>query len=161
MLDGRRPTPTNLKVLRGNPRKENLKEKIANEPKPTISDKVPRPSRLLKGDKEAKKEWRRLAPQLHKLGLLTDMDISAFEQYCMIYGRWVRANMELMEQGNIAINEKGTVKRNPIVEIVNKLDVEVRQQQARFGLDPSSRTRVKAEAKQEEDPFESFMRKAK
>ena len=55
------PTPTNLKLLRGNPGKRKLN---ANEPDPEPAI-PPCPSHL---DKVAKKEWRRISKELLALG---------------------------------------------------------------------------------------------
>lgn len=69
---GRKPKPTAIKVLEGNPGKRPLN---ANEPKP--EKKSPKcPSWL---EPEAKKEWRRMAKVLERLGVLTEIDAAAFE----------------------------------------------------------------------------------
>ena len=67
---GRKPTPTAIKMLEGNPGKRALNN---NEPKP--AKKAPRcPSWL---EDEAKKEWKRMGKILEQMGLLTDMDMAA------------------------------------------------------------------------------------
>ena len=58
------PTPTNLKLLRGNPGKRKLN---ANEPDPAPAI-PPCPSHL---DKVAKKEWRRISKELLALGIIS------------------------------------------------------------------------------------------
>jgi len=75
---GRKPKPTALKVLEGNPGKRPLNE---NEPVPPKGS-IKCPTWLLP---EAKKEWKRLAPPLEAMGVLTIADISAFEGYCQAY----------------------------------------------------------------------------
>ena len=68
---GRKPKPTALKKLEGNPGKRPLTEL---EPLPPIS--VLRcPNWLLP---EARKEWRRLAPALINMGVLTLADAIPF-----------------------------------------------------------------------------------
>ena len=68
---GRKPKPTALKMLEGNPGGRPLNTK---EPKP--EKKAPRcPSWL---EDEAKKEWKRMAKVLENMGLLTEMDMAAF-----------------------------------------------------------------------------------
>lgn len=72
---GRKPKPTAVKVLEGNPGKRYLG---SSEPKP--EKKAPRcPSWL---EDEAKKEWKRMAKQLEQLGILTEIDMAAFAGYC-------------------------------------------------------------------------------
>ena len=78
---GRKPKPTALKVLEGNPGKRPLNNK---EPQP--EKKAPRcPSWL---EPEAKKEWKRMAKTLEAIGVLTQVDKAAYAGYCQAYARW-------------------------------------------------------------------------
>ena len=81
---GRKPTPTAIKELEGNPGKRALNDK---EPKP--QKKAPACPKWL--EDEAKKEWRRLAKQMEQLGILTQVDMAAFAGYCQAYARWKEA----------------------------------------------------------------------
>ena len=81
---GRKPTPTAIKELEGNPGKRPLNK---NEPKPT--KKAPPCPKWL--EPEAKKEWRRLAKKMEQLGVLTEVDMAAFAGYCQAYARWREA----------------------------------------------------------------------
>ena len=76
---GRKPKPTAMKELEGNPGKHPLN---TNEPKPT--KKAPACPKWL--EPEAKKEWRRLAKQMEAIGILTEVDMAAFAGYCQAYG---------------------------------------------------------------------------
>jgi len=70
-ITGPKLKPTAIKILEGNPGKRPLN---LNEPKPLqIAPECP--DWLLD---EAKKEWKRLAPELERLGLLTILDMAAF-----------------------------------------------------------------------------------
>ena len=64
---GRKPKPTAMKELEGNPGKHPLN---TSEPKPT--KKAPACPKWL--EPEAKKEWRRLAKQMEAIGILTEVD---------------------------------------------------------------------------------------
>lgn len=81
---GRKPKPTAVKQLEGNPGKRQLN---ANEPKPAA--RAPSCPKWLEDD--AKKEWRRLAKQMEQLGILTEVDMAAFAGYCQAYARWKEA----------------------------------------------------------------------
>ena len=81
---GRKPKPTALKVLEGNPGKRPLNDREPVPPKGTLKC----PAWLLP---EAKKEWKRLAPALEAMGVLTMADLTAFEGYCQAYARWKEA----------------------------------------------------------------------
>ncbi len=75
---GRKPKPTAVKVLEGNPGKRSLN---TGEPKP--EKKAPRCPAWL--EDEAKKEWKRMAKQLEHLGILTEIDMAAFAGYCQAF----------------------------------------------------------------------------
>ena len=62
-MPGRPPTPTHLKLLRGNPGKRPIRP----EPQPEQPPTPPEPPDFLTG--YAFDEWRRVAPELHRLGL--------------------------------------------------------------------------------------------
>ncbi|HFH7680582.1 TPA: phage terminase small subunit P27 family, partial [Streptococcus agalactiae] len=63
---GRKPKPTNLKILEGNSGKRPLP---INEVKP--KQKAPRCPQWLEDD--AKKEWKRMGKILEQMGILTEM----------------------------------------------------------------------------------------
>ena len=63
---GPKPTPTALKILRGNPGHRPIN---ADEPQPKPAKSLRPPAWL---DPKAARIWRELGPRLHALGLLTD-----------------------------------------------------------------------------------------
>ena len=77
---GRKPTPTAIKELEGNPGKRPLNTK---EPKPVKKA----PSCPSGWNRKPKKEWRRLAKQMEQIGILTEVDMAAFAGYCQAYAR--------------------------------------------------------------------------
>lgn len=139
-----KPKPTKLKKLEGNPGKRPLNE---NEPIPqSIAPECP--DWLLA---EAKKEWKRLAPELERLGLLTVIDRVAFAAYCQSYAKWKKAEKFLKKHGmTIKIPEKDEfgnvisikVKKFPEVSIANECLKQIRSFASEFGLTPSSRGRI-------------------
>src|SRR5579859_506648 len=93
-MRGRKPKPSRLKILQGNPGKRPLNDK---EPQPAAG----RPScpKALGG--EARKEWNRVARALLRLGLLTHIDRAALAGYCQSWARWVFAEARLAEEGAV------------------------------------------------------------
>lgn len=85
-IRGRKPKPTNMKILEGNPGKRPLP---TNEVKP--KQKAPRCPQWLEDD--AKKEWKRMGKILEQIGILTEMDMTAFAGYCQAYARWKEADV--------------------------------------------------------------------
>ena len=101
---GRKPLPTALKVLeedRGKGRRPINKD----EPTPS-QENVKCPSWLMP---EAKKEWKRLAPSLIAMGILTEHDMEAFAGYCQAYARWREAEEFLSQHGTIFKTPSGYV----------------------------------------------------
>ena len=91
---GRKPKPTAMKELEGNPGKHPLN---TSEPKP--NKKAPACPKWL--EPEAKKEWRRLAKQMEAIGILTEVDMAAFAGYCQAYARWKEAEEFITQHGTI------------------------------------------------------------
>jgi P27 family predicted phage terminase small subunit len=144
------PKPTQLKVLEGNPGKRPLP---ANEPKPKpVAPKCP--SWL---DKEAKREWRRVVPELSRLGLLTVVDGTALAAYCQAYSKWVEAEKFMQKHGMIFKTPSGYIQQVPQVAIAQKYLLIVRDFCREFGLTPSSRSRMTFPTSGEADEFEDFL----
>lgn len=156
-MKGRKPIPTKLHVLNGNPGKRPLNQ---NEPKPIPI--APKPPGWL--DPIAKKLWKDLAPQLEKLGLLTKIDGVAFEAVCQSYATWVKCERFLKENGmtTTLITDKGSeyAQQRPEVSISNKALQNFKAFITEFGLTPSSRSRISIKAENSgEDPMEALLTK--
>jgi P27 family predicted phage terminase small subunit len=144
---GRKPDPTRLKLLKGNPGKRLLND---NEPKP--SPRLPRVPEHLSD--EAKKEWRRAGRFLLNLGLVSDLDLAAFAAYCTAYGRWVEAEQALKTYGLMLKSPHGFPVQSPYLAVANRAMEQMRSLLAEFGMSPASRTRVSVEPIPEDDEFE-------
>ena len=141
---GPKPKPTKLKILQGNPGKRPLNRR---EPQPHRGI-PPCPAWLAPA---AKTEWRRIAPELHRLGLLATVDLGVLSGYCQAWARWAEAEKFLEEHGTTMTlrNDKGEIRwvqAVPQVGIAVKMLEKVRQFGAELGLSPSSGTRLEAEA---------------
>ena len=158
MRPGTKPKPTALKVLEGNPGKRPLP---TNEPKPTPT--APRCPTWL--HKDAKKEWKRVAPELDKLGLLTTIDMAALAGYCESFAQYKEAIEFIHKHGPVypIKDENGKVKylqQVPQVSIANKSLNNIRMMCAEFGLTPSARARMTVPGtKEEEDDMERLLSK--
>lgn len=146
---GRKPKPTELKILAGNPGGRPLNE---NEPKPEVS--MPdAPDHL---DKAAREEWNRVVPILFRVRIMTDLDVAALASYCQAYGRWVEAEEHISEEGCVVI-WKGFPMQNPYLSIANKAMEQIRQFMSEMGMTPSSRSRVQVQSAQKKaNPFTSL-----
>lgn len=153
-IRGRPPKPTALKVLNGNPGKRPL-NKLEPKPKPLL----PKCPTWL--DPVAKKEWRRVVPELERIGMLTCVDGAALEGYCQSYGRWVAAEQFIQKHGMVFKTPSGYLQQVPQVSIAQKYLQLVKAFCSEFGLTPCARTRI--EVKQptaDDDPMEAILRNA-
>ena len=153
---GRKPKPTALKILEGNPGKRPLNE---NEPVPPKGS-VKCPPWL---EPEAKKEWKRLAPSLEAMGVLTQVDLTAFAGYCQAYARWREAEEFLSQHGSIFKTPSGYVQQVPQVSIAQQNLKIMQSFCAEFGLTPATRARIIAagggkEVDISDDPMEQILR---
>ena len=103
---GRKPLPTALKELEGD-RGKGRRPLNKDEPTPP-QDNVKCPAWLMP---EAKKEWKRLAPSLIAMGVLTEHDMEAFAGYCQAYARWREAEEFLSQHGTIFKTPSGYVQQ--------------------------------------------------
>lgn len=141
-----RPQPTRLKVLRGNPGKQRLPD----EPQPLIAPNVPDPPPFISG--YAADEWWCTGEELHRLGLLTKIDVQPLAAYCFAYAQWrmaaealakMQANDPVMN-GLIIKTKYGDAAVNPLISIARKAAADMVRYAAEFGLTPAARSRIAA-----------------
>lgn len=140
---GRKPDPTPLKLLRGNPGRRALN---IHEPKPERG--APAPPEWL--DPIALEEWNRVVPILDKIGLLTKVDGFVLEAYCTCYAYWVKHELVLRplcgKAGLVylpAKDKKSTYMQViPQVAIAHRYLVLARSFAAELGLSPSMRVKL-------------------
>lgn len=134
-MRGRKPKPTALKLIEGNPGKRPIR---GAEPRPPNSQPTC-PAHL---SPTAKAEWKRLAQALNGIGLLTQVDRAALAAYCQAYGRWVEAERKLSQTPVILKMPSGYIQQSPWLTISNKqLDLMARFM-TELGLTPSARSRL-------------------
>lgn len=151
---GRKPKPTALKLLEGNPGKRQLNK---NEPK--LEKKAPKcPSWL---EPEAKKEWRRMTKVLETIGVLTLVDLAAFAGYCQAYARWKAAEEVLTKNGMIFKTPSGYMQQVPQVSIAQTYLKIMKDFCSEFGLTPSARSRINVGTNnvESDDPMEKLLNK--
>ena len=134
---GRKPKPTAIKRLEGNPGKRSL-----NEREPVPQKKAPKCPLWL--EVEAKKEWRRTARQLEELGILTEVDMAAFAGYCQAYARWKEAEEFITQHGTMIRTPNGYLQQVPQVSIAQTNLKRMLKFCEQFGLTPSARSRIVA-----------------
>jgi P27 family predicted phage terminase small subunit len=168
---GPKPLPSNVHVLRGNPSKKSLVD-LVDELQPEVE--IPGcPSHLLP---EARKEWKRITPELERYGLISKLDRASLALYCQAWARWVWAEKQLQRaqakaeqrmaeadaqgkpyeggDGITVPTPNGHMTYSPHWVIANKAMEQVHKYQASFGLDPASRGRVNTSKVRQRDMFD-------
>jgi len=150
---GPAPQPQKLKLLHGNPGKRPLKKPRAA---PVTASKVSCPEWLSPG---AKAEWRRVAPELARMGLLTSLDRAVLAGYCDSYAKWVECSRFIQANGEHYIAPNGHLRKWPQAELAKQAAQSMRAFAGEFGLTPGSRLRLNVEVEEtpEEDEFEKFL----
>jgi P27 family predicted phage terminase small subunit len=136
-MRGRKPKPTALKRLDGNPGKRGY-----NQAEPVLPEGLPDcPGHLAE---PAREDWHRIAGTLHEAGVLTTVDRAALAAYCQAWGRWVEAEEKLQDTPAMIKTPSGYVQQNPWLPVANKqLDIMGRYM-AELGITPASRSRIQA-----------------
>ena len=151
------PTPSNVLKLRGSWRGSR------NPAEPTPEPGRPRCPKWL--DPYAKAAWRRLVPQLEAMGVLTKADGHALSRYCVLWGRWRKAEEFLQSRGDsyLAKDSDGNVKGlrpYPQVRMAGQLAEQLLRLEQQFGLTPSARTRIEVphQARQQDDDHRRYLK---
>lgn len=144
---GRKPKPTALKLITGNPGKRALP---VGEPKLEPSE----PSAPDFLNAEAKVEWKRVCHELYLAGVMTELDRGILAAYCQSYGLWERAEKALAKMafadpdnfGLLMMTAAKNAINNPLIGIANKAKGDMARYASELGITPSSRTRVSTDS---------------
>lgn len=146
---GPAPAPTVEKLAKGERRPSRVNYEEPQLPEPSSRD-VPRGL-----DGAGKAEWERQIVSLADRGVLTDADLTAFEDYCRALTELRRFEIKAKKAGLELAIAKG------YQGMVIKLRAQVNQLRQQCGLTPSSRSGVKAAKKaapEQVNPAERYLR---
>jgi P27 family predicted phage terminase small subunit len=107
----------------------------------------------------AKAFWKKHAPEMVKLGLLSVLDESSFTILCVEWGGWKDAVVELAKIGETySPSGSGLQKRHPLCAIADMYRNGYMAMAPKFGFDPSSRQRLTGiEPAPEPDELDEFL----
>jgi len=160
-----RPTPTHLKLLRGNPGKRPIRPEVESE----SGAPCPEPPAFVAANGYASDEFWRIGPQLARTGRLTPLDLMPLCAYAMAYARWRTAEEALARMadgdeatdGLVVRTVVGEQRRNVLVRIAADAAADMVRFGAPFGLSPLARARLSAGVDHEPPPggkFEGLLR---
>lgn len=146
-MRGRKPKPTRLKLMTGNPGKRPLNER---EPRPEAC--VPScPPEL---SPAAQEEWNRLVADLSRLHMLTNFDRAALATYCEAYALWAESIAAIRKYGTMIKSPSGYPMQSPYLAIANRQAEIMMRIASEFGFTPASRSRISVPANLEPDLFD-------
>lgn len=152
-MQGRKPTPTALKLIQGNPGRRPLN---LNEFRPAVE--IPRMPRHLRKSREARLEWNRITQELARYGLISNVDRAALVFYVVNWARHCEAEDMIAKaaaaggSGLFVKTPNGYPVQSPWLAVSNKSMELCRVFLAEFGMTPSARTRVTPSTPQMEFP---------
>ena len=140
MAKGRRPPPTHLRLVKGNPGKRPINR---TEPK----SQRERPSAPSHVSDKARDSWGYVSGILDKMGVLTEADAIALEVMCEAYADLLGARRELEAFGSnyyeTTIQSGSKMYRaHPAVAVMQDADRRIKSWISEFGMTPSESTRV-------------------
>ncbi len=137
-MRGRKPTPTVLKLVAGQTRKDRL-----NDDEPQPGEGIPTcPST----DDEVRAVWDYTIDQLSRMRVVTMADRDLLATYCEAVVQHRRATEVISQRGIIVEGSHGGWVSNPAVKVQREAATQIRAFGTEFGLTPSSRTRIKVGA---------------
>ena len=162
MKPGPGKTPSVVAQLRGNPGHRPINH---NEPKPDRA--LPKPPKEL--SRRAKREWRRLAPALYKIGLLAEVYRDPLAAYCAALARWLEAEEMLntptdnrqrrntvTTSGLVAVTPNGLVVKSAWLTISDKAFDQMLKAGKEFGMTPSAMASLSIEKPDDDDDVDEW-----
>ena len=143
-MPGPPPEHPRLRLLKGNPGKRPAR----SPPEPARAEECPPPPRYL--NDYAKEEWQLIAPELHRLSLLTVLDVSPLAAYCCAAAQLREAEEAIAQMTNQdprghALTIEGSAGNqvtNPLLRIASQAMNDMQRIGAQFGLTPNGRLRL-------------------
>jgi len=130
---GPAPTPTALKVLRGETRPSRINR---HEPAP-VGELIPIPADI---SPEAQAVWRRVLKEFGHTGVIRGADNDVMRIYCETVARYEKASRLLDASGPLVKGARsGEAVKNPLHQIVRDNAVLVRALAGELGLTPAAR----------------------
>lgn len=148
-MRGRKPKPSHLKLVTGNPGRRPLNKA---EPKAARS----RPSAPAHMSDKARETWGYVSALLDDMGVLTKVDALALELLCEAYADFLAAANELKAQGSDyyeTMSQTGSTmyRAHPALAKKQDADRRIRGWLAEFGMTPSARSRVKGDGEKTDE----------
>lgn len=105
----------------------------------------------------ARREWRRVVPELERLGIIGELDRAALACYCSSVGQVAEAEAILRREGTTYTTPRGVTRPHPAVRIRRQAEQQVKVWSAELGLTPAARRRLGVIEPDEENDLAEFL----
>jgi P27 family predicted phage terminase small subunit len=144
-----RIVPLELRKLRGNP----SRRPIPHVPRSARLREPPEPPAWM--GQMAQAEWRRLAPEMTRIGILTGLDTAAFSVLCTTLGHWLECEAEIERLRNDPAYPE--LLAGPLGKVAREYARDAIKYMAEFGLSPCSRMKLRAEPVEDLGKFRGLL----
>jgi P27 family predicted phage terminase small subunit len=94
-------------------------------------------------DKEAKKEWKRVAKISSENGIEIDEKyIRALERYCCNYSKVLFYEKELVDTGRLIFSKDGYPQQHPYNQLLRNSEQEMRHWMKELGMTPAAQAKI-------------------
>lgn len=168
MTRGRKPKPTKIKQMEGNPGHRHLP---VDEPEPTAMTELDlRPPDHL--DRIGRNLWKRTIRAM-PAGVITKADRAVLELYCDAYAQWrhvrkllsditaarVRDGYDgILRSGGVELTPNGLFQTSPLVTQMRQWSAMTVKLAAELGLTPAARPRLGIDPAEKEDALERWLK---
>lgn len=150
-MKGRKPKPTAIKDLQGNPGK-----RAKNHAEPVFSPSEGACPPWLSA--RAREEWGIVSAELKTLGMLQRVDAASLASYCQSVANVEAAQAEIDEHGLVIEDAMGKRIKNPAFNIQKEAMLLIQKFASEYGFTPAARARIKAPTVQKEtDPLAEYL----
>lgn len=140
--------PIALRILQGNPGKRPIPDEVE------IKGEFPSAPSVL--DAKAKKEWRRLAPILTEIGVLTPADWGVFALYCAAFSRFQSSAAHCKKYGEVVVKLSGQQAMSPHYYVMRQSGEDMRKLAGELGITPAARSKVIPTKKAKKNEFDDL-----
>lgn len=134
---GRRPTPTALKVIRGNPGQRPLND---NEPIAPRAD-LRAPDGL---GEVGKAVWEEIVPLLDRMGVFTQADRLTIFRYCLLQEEFAKVVAHVRDHGMTQLTETGYSQLTAEGSLFRTLPADLLKIEREFGMTAAARSTLKS-----------------
>ncbi len=122
-------------------------DRVRRAPRAVAS--APSPPSYLKG--EALSEWRRITPELERMGILSHLDRAILTAYCSSWSKYVALGRRLDTEGEVVAGHRGVARKNPAWQIYRDASTLCITLAKELGLSPASRSRLNTPEREADD----------